>query len=1188
MNSSFEALVKLRFCATLWNTFNRKSIIPHSFCSPKELIKNNICNHPLNFILPRLLNTPKIHTFATLNSTTETMNKTRKRTLKIALIVLLCIIALPVAAFLIVSWAILPPQKLTPLVVNMANEYLEADLQCEKIELTYLETFPYLGVALTDGKLVSHVAEDDSLARLEAEHHLPTDSLLSFSKCVVAVQPMDFLLRNRLTVKNLVLVRPSIYGYVNEKGKANWEIYNATDTMAVEDSTDTASLPYIDVQRVRIIDGTLTYDDRQSALFTHLDGFYFVGDGARTDTSAVLDIRTGWKAFQFQSPDYALENDLELNLKSRILLGDRRVTLSDTEMLVNKLPFTLNGSVFANGEKRCLDMDLAYGLNVPDLNTLLAFVPSAYMKRDKDTRITGAVKLTGTIRGELGDSVYPVVSACCLLENGSLQGKSEDSGIDSLSLDVDLLLDMAHSDSSFIDLSRMYMKGKHCAFDMKGRVTDLLDNPDIQASLNGDIDFTEISKNFLTSDTLVMEGAIKTNMETRFKMNDLLQSNYGKIFAQGEMDVENFRAISAPFDVSLTVTKARLRVDSETRAERFLKDQKLMSGSLTVDSMDIKWKDKIVTNLSRLDMALTAPFTTDTTAIIPMAGRVSFNRLRTLLPDSVWLWAGKTEVKGGIKPSPSNKKMPVAAGIVTSDSLAYLYPQYHSGILLTNSSFNMSAFPYKVDTMAFRNRRKERVALNRDSLRRQALAQRDTTLMLDRSTSRLLRKWDVKGSVVFNNMKAFSPFFPVKMEMQGSTVHFTTNDIKLTGARLQMGKSDFTLNGEINSLRRALLRGGKLTADLSVNSNYIDCNELMNAISRGMAYGDRQLAASSTDMASEGFEDFQASSMQLNNVADTTDTAGVFVLPKFLDLTLRTKAKKIDFNDISLENTSGGVVLHDQSLQLTNLNTRSNIGSGYLTMIYTAKDRTGAYAGFDLDMHDILVEKLISLFPSIDTLLPMLRSFEGIVDCQLAATCDMDSTMSVLLPSLYAACHLEGQDMVLLDGETFAEISKTLMFKNKERNQIDHIAVDFIVQDNKIEVFPFLIEMDRYRVAVGGTQNLDMSFNYHISVLKSPVPFKLGINITGNMDDFKFKIGKCKYKDLFKPAKSSVLDSTNVRINVRQDIYETIQKQLQASLFDKGFLLPDSIHLKEHRHIAENAVALPAGREEEEETEAER
>ena len=212
--------------------------------------------------------------------------------------------------------------------------------------------------------------------------------------------------------------------------------------------------------------------------------------------------------------------------------------------------------------------------------------------------------------------------------------------------------------------------------------------------------------------------------------------------------------------------------------------------------------------------------------------------------------------------------------------------------------------------------------------------------------------------------------------------------------------------------------------------------------------------------------------------------------------------------------------------------------------------------GLELGLNKILVNKLIDLFPSMDTLVPMLRSFEGVVDCQITATCQTDSTMSVLLPTLNASCFMRGKDMVLLDGETFAEISKTLMFKNKKRNLIDSIAVDLAIKDSKIEVFPFLVEMDRYKVAVGGTHNMDMTFDYHLSVLKSPVPFKLGIDITGNLDDFKFKIVRCKYKDFLQPAKQAELDST--RRNVRELIRDEIRRQIREAAPELGNSLSEN------------------------------
>ena len=90
-------------------------------------------------------------------------------------------------------------------------------------------------------------------------------------------------------------------------------------------------------------------------------------------------------------------------------------------------------------------------------------------------------------------------------------------------------------------------------------------------------------------------------------------------------------------------------------------------------------------------------------------------------------------------------------------------------------------------------------------------------------------------------------------------------------------------------------------------------------------------------------------------------------------------------------------------------------------------------------------------------MLPMLRSFEGVVDCQLAVAAALDSSMNFLMPTVNAACRIHGENMVLLDGETFTEISKMLHFKNKKRNMIDKISVEMLVRDNQIEIFPFVI-----------------------------------------------------------------------------------------------------------------------------------
>lgn len=217
------------------------------------------------------------------------------------------------------------------------------------------------------------------------------------------------------------------------------------------------------------------------------------------------------------------------------------------------------------------------------------------------------------------------------------------------------------------------------------------------------------------------------------------------------------------------------------------------------------------------------------------------------------------------------------------------------------------------------------------------------------------------------------------------------------------------------------------------------------------------------------------------------------------------------------------------------------------TLVYHAADKEKGYAGFDLHLDDVNIGELVNFIPSLDSMVPMLRSFKGYVKFDVAAESVVDSTLNIQIPTLRSAIHLEGDSLVLMDGETFAEISKMLLFKNKERNVFDHIAVNITVEDGNVTVYPFLVEIDRYRAAVGGTQDLDMNFQYHISILKSPVPFKLGLNITGNLDDMKFRLGKAKYKDAVTPVEIRKVDSTrtNLGIQIVQDFRRILERGRQ-------------------------------------------
>lgn len=1084
------------------------------------------------------------------------MKSKKKIVLVTGSILITVFIILPAVLFGIVHWGILPPKKLTPLVTNTVNKFITGKLECEHIELTYFETYPRLGIRISNGRITT--LESDSAIHDEHSH-----TLLSFSKAAAIFNPTDYLFGKKITLNEVSIDDPHFHGYVDKDGKANWDILIADkDTSTVE--KEQQPLPPIDIRRVKIQNGHFTYDDEQQEMYADIEGFSFDLAGALTQGGNKLEMEASSSSILFVSPAYTLKNKLKLNLKTGLLLNDQfsTVTLKGAELRVNDLPFTADGSVRSLPKTKSLRIDLKMGLRASELNDILAFIPDA-MLQDREQMITkGSVLLEGDIHGELGDSIIPTVNLCCQISNGSFHMKDVEQGIDTLDMDVDIHINGTQLDSSYIALENITLKGLNTSLNIHGRATNLFNNPEVAATMKGKVDFTRLGEEFLNADTLLVKGIMDADISAAFKMDDLTNSRYDKIEAKGNLNIDTLKVYSKPYDTDLFIADARLSVGPVKRdtASRYLNAKELLNATLFMDTMSVQYKDEINTRFRRVELQANTLPTIDTSAVVPITGSLRFDKLRTKLPDSTWLSTEKALFRGGIKASESNKKTPSLAGIFTVDTIKYMMLASRTRVVVTESAFTFQALPYRD---ALRQQRAQRNntattqrrtgANRRDSLTRGNrdtvawAARRDSMRRIQAETSNeatsLLRRWEAKGSVKVKQVRASSRLFPLPMRMGQTNLKFNTDSITLNNAPIRVGHSDFSVSGEISRIRRAMLRNGTLKGNFTINSDTIDCTQLMQAISKGMIYMEQEEAmerASTVDVSN--IADIDTESIQTTELDIDADTSLLFIVPKQLDMTLQTKAKQIKFKDLNLMNVDGEVVLRDQSINLSNLSMHSNMGSGDLTMIYTAKDKRGATAGFDLDMKDILVDRLINLFPSLDTLIPMLRSFEGVVDCQMTATCRLDSTMSLVLPSLHSACYLNGQNMVLLDGETFSEISKTLMFKNKKQNLIDSISVDLAIRDSKVEIYPFLLEIDRYKVAVGGTHNMDMTFNYHISVLKSPVPFKLGVDVTGNLDDFKFKIGKCKYKDTFKPTRSTELDNT--RTNIRKEIREAIQKQM--------------------------------------------
>ena len=193
-----------------------------------------------------------------------------------------------------------------------------------------------------------------------------------------------------------------------------------------------------------------------------------------------------------------------------------------------------------------------------------------------------------------------------------------------------------------------------------------------------------------------------------------------------------------------------------------------------------------------------------------------------------------------------------------------------------------------------------------------------------------------------------------------------------------------------------------------------------------------------------------------------------------------------------------------------------------------------------MNLDKIRLKNLVLLMPALDTLLPMSKSLEGNVDFRIKGEAKLNKNMNVLTPTVKCVAALQAKNLIVFDNPTFTDISKKLMFKNKEKNLIDKLQIEMSIENSHLEIYPAELKIDRYRIAAGGIQNLDKTYNYHISILKSPVPFKAGIDITGDFKTYDIDITKAKYKYYFtdKERLKNKADSSIIikKINIQKEL----------------------------------------------------
>lgn len=987
------------------------------------------------------------------------MNKKTKKVLKITGISLGSLLLIVTVAITLAIHFVFTPEKLTPVVVQTANSSLNARVNLGSVDLTFFSTFPRFGLRMENGTLVSKALRDTLWQR--------RDTLMSFKKAVLVVNPIDYLTQKKITVYRLTVDSARVYAHIDKEGRANWDIMPDSTTTETADTTTTDTTRLvpggIDIRRVALRHATVTFDDRQARVFANLWDANLALQARLQREHSMLKVDFSNRNVLFWQEGELLVNRVSTRLQANLELNRQQRTLSLNNALldVNGLELDLKGTLRRDTVERAADVDMQYSLHAPSLETVIGLIPQSILKKETlDAK--GEVIVNGTLKGLYGKGHMPLATLTVNINQASAHYEGMPYGIDEITADFFGQVDLTKRQSSYADLKIFHFKGAHTDILADARVDDLLGDPDISFHTRSTVDLTALAQAFPLQEGISIQGKMDADVRLRCRLSSLKNKDLGRIKIGGKLSTDGLILKDSLRNFEFTSNASLAFMGNDKLGARIqIKDMNLRAPGLE-------------SALDNLTATVTSTNPQDTTRIANVECKLEMNRLKARLADSLGVFCGRSTGTVKLQPGERNPARPKVGLGLQADTLFCRMGDTKLG--MDKAGIGVTA---------------EQV---RDSF------------------------WIPKGIVGFNRMKVSTPMCALPIRLLKTSLTVGNRTISLRNATMRIGRSDLTATGAVYDLYGAMHHHKPLRAKLELTSNNLNCNQLIRSLS------------------------FPTDTLQAE--ADTTATnLELFVVPKNVDFELTTRLRRVRYGKMVFEDVRGDIDVRNQAVHLKELSMRGMDAEMRTTLIYQATQRKRGYAGFDFRLHNIDISKLVDFAPSLDSIVPMLRSFQGTVDFDVAAETRLDSCLNIKIPSLRSAIHIKGDSLVLMDGETFAEISKKFLFKNKEKNMIDSISVNISVKDGNVTVYPFVIEMDRYRAAVGGTQDLDMNFDYHISILKSPIPFKLGLNIRGNLDKMKFGMGKAKYKDAVTPVEIRKVDSTIV--NMGEQIVKDFRRVMQ-------------------------------------------
>ena len=363
----------------------------------------------------------------------------------------------------------------------------------------------------------------------------------------------------------------------------------------------------------------------------------------------------------------------------------------------------------------------------------------------------------------------------------------------------------------------------------------------------------------------------------------------------------------------------------------------------------------------------------------------------------------------------------------------------------------------------------------------------------------------------------------VSIDRLGEDIHvsninflFDPNKLDFKNCTFRLGQSDLSLQGNVTGLQDWMENHeNSIKGVFRLNTDLLDVKEIVELVS-GL-----NLPKESKPKKVENKE------------------VNPFIVPAGIDLTIDVNTKKTVYGDLDFNDLTGKITMKDDAVILHEMSFTNQAAGMQLSALYQAPHRDSLFFAMDFHLVDIQFKDLLHLIPYFDTLVPMLKTFDGQGEFNIDVETNLWSNYRPKISTLRAAADVKGKDLTVNDKFTFTKITDMLLVSTNGEYRVDTLDVQLSFFNNKLDLWPSQISIGKYKAVVDGFMFLDKYAEFHLGLTESPFPLRHGLKVSGPFDKLKFELETSKYPNHFKPISRS--ERKQLRNNLKKRIADKLK-----------------------------------------------